>query len=179
MSSQPPTCTSPSAAPTQSGNATAITAPADLPPFQSTTQFPRKPKAEQLASLYANCFQALQQANVARAVYRSRMDDKKRVIAAIRLEIERFEQDLSLEASTRASLHAMNIRLVEALRKMEGLAGELDEVVSEAHGVPRTGLGRLIEKLKALVRHWRAFKRNERQDMAGGDGVTQDGGSDA
>lgn len=170
---------SPSAAPTQTDNATAITATPDLPPFQSTTQFPRNPKAEQLASLYANCFQALQQANVARAVLRSRMDGKKRVIAAIRLEIDQLEQDLALEAGTRASLHSLNLRLMDALRDMEGLVGQLDEVVSEAHGVPRTGLGRLIEKLKALVGHWRAFKRNERQAMAGGDGVTQDGGRDA
>jgi hypothetical protein len=168
-----------SAAPIQADTATAITATVELPPFQSTTQFPRNPKAEQLASLYTNCFQALQQANVARAVLRSRMDGKKRVIAAIRLEIDQLEQDLALEAGTRASLHSLNLRLMDALRDMEGFVGELDEVVSEAHGVPRTGLGRLIEKLKALVRRWRAFKRNERQAMAGGDGVTQDGSRDA
>ncbi len=178
MSSQPPSSMSPSAAPIQADNATTITATAELPPFQSTKQFPRNPKAEQLASLYANCFQALQQANVARAVLRSRMNGKKRVIAAIRLEIERLEQDLALEAGTRASLHSLNLRLFDALREMEGLVGELDEVVSEGHRVPRTGLGKVIEKLKALVRHWRAYKRNERRAMAGSDAVAQDGGRD-
>ena len=167
------------AAPIKTSNATAITSAAALPPFRSTTEFPRKPKQEQLPALYASCFQALQEANVARTILKARMDGKKQVIGAIRQEIERLEQDLALEAGTRASLHSLNLRLVDALREMEGLVGELDEVVSEAHGVPRTRLGRLIERLKALVRQWRAFKRNERQAMAGSDAVAQDGGRDA
>ena len=147
--------------------------------MRSTTHFPRNPKQEQLPSLYGSCFQALQEANVVRTILKARMTAKKQVIVAIRLEIDQLEQDLALEAGTRASLHSLNLRLMDALRDMEGLVGELDEVVSEAHGVPRTGLGRLIEKLKALVSHWRAFKRNERQAIAGGDGVVQDGGPDA
>ncbi len=164
------------AAPIGISNATAITSAAALPPFQSTTQFPRNPKQEQLPSLYANCFQALQEANVARTILKARMDSKKQVIGAIRQEIERLEQDLALEAGTRASLHSLNLRLVDALREMEGLVGELDEVVNEAHGVPRTRLDRLIEKLKALMRHWRAFKRNGRLAMADSDAVAQNGG---
>lgn len=165
-------------APIKTSQQVAIMSAAALPPFRSTTQFPRNPKQVQLSPLYSNCFQALQEANVARTILKARMDGKKQVIGAIRLEIERLEQDLALEAGTRASLHTLNLRLVEALRKMEGLVGELDEVVSEAHGVPRTRLGRLIEKLKALVRRWRDFKYHERQAMAGGDGVAQDGGRD-
>lgn len=170
--------TSQAAAPITSSNATAIAAAAALPPFRSTKEFPRKPKQEQLPSLYANCVQALQEANVARTVLKARMDGKKQVIGAIRQEIERLEQDLTLEASTRARLHSLNRKLVDALRKMGGLVGELDEVVSEAHRVPRTSLGRLIEKLKALVRHWRASKHNQQQAMAGSNGIAQDGGRD-
>jgi hypothetical protein len=158
---------------------TPISPVVSLPPFRSTNQFPRNPKAEQLASLYANCFQALKEANTARSILKARMDEKKRMIGAIRREIERLEQDLSLEAGTRARLHAMNVRLLDALRKMDGLAGELDEVVSEGHRVPRSHLRRLIERLKALVHQWRAFKRRERRMMTGGDAAAQDGGRDA
>jgi len=160
-------------------SANTITSSTPLPEFRSVQEFTRKPKPDQLPELYTQCLQALSQANIARSILKGRMEHKKQMIAAIRLEIDRLLQDFALEADTRTSLQAMNLRLVVALREMEGLVGELDEVVSEADGVPRTGLGRLIKKLKALVRHWRAFKRNERQAMAGGDGVTQDGGRGA
>jgi hypothetical protein len=164
--------------PSKVSNAVAITSAASLPPLRSTTKFPRKPKKEQLPSLYACCFEALQEANVARTILKARMEAKKQVIGAIRVEIERLERDLALEAGTRITLHSLNLRLVDALREMEGIVGDLDEVVSEAHSVRRTSLGRLIEKLKTLVRQWRALKRNQQQALAGGVGVTQDGGRD-
>lgn len=102
------------------------------------------------------------------------MEGKKQMIAAIRLEIHRLEQDLALEAGTRASLHAMNLRLVEALQEMDGFVGDLDQVVHEAHRVPRSRLGRLIESLKALIHQWRAFKRRQHQELTSLEGSQQD-----
>lgn len=125
--------------------------------------------------LYADCLQALQEANTARRIHKRRMETRKQVIAAVRLEIARFEQDLSLEAGTRASLHAMNLKLVEALQEMDGLVGGLDQVVSEAQRMPRTRLGRLIDSLKALIRQWRSFKRQQQLEMAILTGSEQDG----
>ena len=100
---------------------------------------------------------------------------KKRVIAAMRLEIDRLEQDFALEASSRTSLHAMNFKLVEALQAMNGMVGELDQLVHEAHRVPRTSLGRLIDNIKALVRQWRSFKHRQQQEMASLANSEQDG----
>lgn len=125
--------------------------------------------------LYADCLQALQEANTARQIHKRRMQAKKQMITAIRLEIDRLEHDLALEAGTRASLHAMNLRLVEALQEMDDLVGELDQVVSEAHRLPRSGLGRLIDSIKALMQQWRLLKRHQRQEMAGLAGSEQDG----
>lgn len=104
------------------------------------------------------------------------MDGKKHMIAAIRFEIDQVERNLTLEASARAHLHAMNLRLVEALQLMEDVSGELDQVVDEAHRVPRSHLGRLIASLKALIQRWRAFKRNQPQALASLKGTQQDGG---
>lgn len=146
-----------------------------LPPFRSTTTFPRAPKPEQLPALYASCLQALQEANTARHLLRERMEAKKRVIAAIRLEMDRLEQDVVLEAGTRARLHAMNLRLVEALQEMESLVGNLDALVHEAHRVPRTRLGGLINTLKALVTQWQTFKRRLQEALARDDRPGQDG----
>ena len=146
-----------------------------LPAFRSTTTFPRSPKPEQLPALYADCLQALREANSARRIHKRRMEARKQVIAAVRLEIARLEQDLALEASTRARLHAMNLRLVSVLQTMDGLVGDLDALVQEAHQVPRSRLGRLIDSLKALVQQWRSLKRHQRQEMAGLAGSEQDG----
>lgn len=146
-----------------------------LPAFRSTTTFPRTPRPGQLPALYAQCLQALQEANSARRIHKRRMETHKQVIAAIRLEIARFEQDLALQASTRARLHAMNIRLISALQEMDGLVGDLDALVLEAHQVPRSRLGRLIDSLKALVQRWRSLKRHQRQEMASLAGSKQDG----
>jgi len=130
-----------------------------LPVFRSTTTFPRTPKPGQLPALYAQCLQALQEANSARRIHKRRMEANKQVIAAIIMEIARFKQDLSLQASTRARLHAMNIRLISALQEMDGLVDDLDALVLEAHQVPRSHLRRLIDSLKALVQRWRSRKR--------------------
>ena len=104
------------------------------------------------------------------------MDGKKQMIAAIRLEIVRLEQDFALEADTRARLHAMNLRLVKALQEMDGLVGDLDQVVDEARSVPRSRLGRLIESLKSVIHQWREFKRRQQQELASLEGSYQDGG---
>lgn len=104
------------------------------------------------------------------------MHSKKQIIAAIRMEIDQLEQDLALEAGTRASLHAMNLRLFEALKEMDGLVGDLGQVVDEAHRVPRSRLGRLIDSLKSLIHQWRAFKRRQQQELASLEGSQQDEG---
>ena len=157
-------------------NLSSTPAPADvLPSFRSATSFPRSPKTTQLPALYKDCLQALEEANTARRIHKRRMEARKQVIAAVRLEIAQLEQDLALEASTRARLHAMNLRLVAALQKMDGLVGDLDALVQEAHQVPRSRLGRLIDSLKALVQQWRSLKRHQRQEMAGLADSEQDG----
>ncbi len=94
---------------------------------------------------------------------------------ALRLEIARIEKDLALEASTRARLQAMNLRLVSDLQEMDDLVGEADALVIEAHQVPRSRLGQLTDSLKALIRQWRSLKRDQRQEIADLDGSEQDG----
>ena len=155
---------------------TATTSITPLPEFRSVQEFTRKPKSDQLPALYTDCLQALQQANSARSILKGRMEGKKQIIAAIRLEIDRLEQDFALEAETRARLHAMNLRLVEALQEMDGLVGDLDKVIDEARRVPRSRLGRLIDSLKAVIHQWRAFKRRQQQELASLAGSQQDGG---
>lgn len=147
-----------------------------LPAFRSTQEFPRRPNADRLPALYSDCMQALLEANNARSILKGRMEGKKRAISAIRLEIDRLEQDLALEAGARARLHAMNLRLVKALYEMDGLVGDLDQVVLEAHRVPRSRLGRLIDRLKALAHQWQAFKRRQQQELASLEGSQQNGG---
>jgi hypothetical protein len=146
-----------------------------LPPFRSTKEFPKAPKPDRLPTLYTDCLQALQEANSARQILKARLEAKKQVIVAIRLEIDRLEQDFALEAGTRAILHAMNIKLFKALQEMGGIVEELDELVDQAHRVPRSHLGRLIDSLKALIRQWRSFKRRQQQEMATLAGSEQDG----
>jgi predicted nucleic acid-binding Zn-ribbon protein len=150
---------------------------AQLPAFRSSKDFPIAPKVEKAQALYPECLQALLDANEARSMIRARMAKKKDVIAEIRLEIERLEQDLALEASTRARLHAINEDLITTLREMEMLADTLTETVEEAHRVQRTGLGRLIDRLKQLVGHWRRFKARQLERLASEAGPGQDGES--
>jgi len=157
-------------------NLASAPAPAEvLPSFRSVTSFPRSPKTTQLPVLYEDCLQALEEAYTARRIHKRRMEARKQVIAAVRLEIARLEQDLALEASTRARLHAMNLRLVAALQKMDGLVGDLDALVQEAHQVPRSRLGRLIDSIKDLIQQWRSLKRHQRQEMACLEGSHEDG----
>jgi hypothetical protein len=150
---------------------------ASLPPFRSSTSFPRAPRKDQLPTLYADCLQALHEANSARWILKSKVDAKKAVIAAIRIEIDRFEKDVALQVGTRASLHAMNLKLVEALREMDGMVEEFGELVQEAHNVPRTRWGHLFVRLKALIRKWRMFKRRQQEEVASLGGSDQDGES--
>ncbi len=155
---------------------TATTSTTPLPAFRSAQEFLRKPKPDQLPALYTDCLQALSQANSARSILKRRMQAKKHIIAAIRIEIDKLEQDLALEAGTRASLHAMNLRLFKALQEMDGLVGDLDQVVDEAHRVHRSRLGRLIDRLKSLIHQWRAFKSRQQQELASLEGSHQDFG---
>jgi hypothetical protein len=94
------------------------------------------------------------------------MAKKKEAIGAIRAEIERLEQDLALEANTRLQLHGMNEQLLGALREMEKMADGVSATVTAAHGGRRTGLKDLVDRLKLLVRNWRAFKLNQRASIA-------------
>lgn len=139
-----------------------------LPPFRSAKDFPISPKAQKLPELYPACRQALVDANAARSLLRQRMAKKKDVISAIRTQIERLEQDLALEANTRLQLHAMNEQLLCALREMEKMADDVSTTIAAAHGGRRTGLKALIDQLKHLVKSWRAFKLNQRAEIAKG-----------
>lgn len=94
------------------------------------------------------------------------MEQKKLMMDEIRKEIEKLEKDLKIEANTRMRLHRMNEELVKALREIDGFTGELSGVVLEAHRTERNGLGRMIEKLKALPGRWESFKARQRQAIA-------------
>ena len=94
------------------------------------------------------------------------MAQKKDVITEIRAEIERLEQDLALEASTRLQLHAVNEQLVAALGEMEKMADEVTNTITAAHEGKRTGLKALVDRLKLLVQSWKAFKLNQRAVIA-------------
>jgi predicted nucleic acid-binding Zn-ribbon protein len=138
----------------------------DLPAFRSSKDFPIAPKVEKAEALYPECHKALLDANEARAILKARMAKKQDVIAEIRVEIEMLEKDLTVEAKTRSRLHIINEDLIATLREMELLTEGLTETVEEAHRVQRTGLGRLIEKLKQLVVNWRGFKSRQLQAVA-------------
>jgi chromosome segregation ATPase len=137
-----------------------------LPAFRSAKDFPVNPKPDRLAHLYPECLEALNQANAARHQLQGRMSQKKDVIVDIRTEIERLEQDLSVEAETRLRLHAMNEMLMGALRDIEQTADDITQTVEEAHLVPRIRLGGLIEKLKNQVKTWRAIKIGRQTALA-------------
>ena len=136
-----------------------------LPPFQSAKDFPIAPKSDKLPSLYQACRQALIDANFARSLLKQRMSKKKDVIGIIRSEIEKLEQDLALEANTRLRLHAMNEQLLGALQEMERMAEDVSTTITEAHGVRRTGLKSLVDRLKALMRNWRLLKQKQRASI--------------
>jgi hypothetical protein len=139
---------------------------ADLPAFRSSKDFPIAPKVEKAEAMYPECYKALLNANEARAILKARMAKKQDVIAEIRVEIEMLEKDLTVEAQTRSRLHIINEDLIATLHQMELLTEGLTETVEEAHRVQRTGLGRLIEKLKQLVANWRGFKARQLEAVA-------------
>ena len=138
----------------------------NLPPFRSAREFPIAPKDERLKELYVSCRKALVESNFARSLLRERMNRKKEVIAAIRAEIERVEKDLTIEASTRIQLHAMNEQLFGALRDMEEIADDISITVTKAHAGRRAGLNTLIKKIKKLIRAWREFKIRQGSGIA-------------
>lgn len=139
---------------------------ADLPAFRSSKDFPIAPKAEKAKALYPECRKALLDANEARTILKERMAKKQNFIAEIRVEIEMLEKDLTVEAKTRSLLHILNEDLIASLREMELITDGLAETVEEAHRVQRTGLGRLIEKLKQLMVNWRGFKARQLEAAA-------------
>ncbi|MCP9895428.1 hypothetical protein KBZ20_16825 [Vulcanococcus limneticus Candia 3F8] len=125
-----------------------------------------------MAQLYPELLQTLKSANVARHVLRAQLEEKKRMIIEVRAEMEKLESDLALEAETRIQLHAMNDQLLSALQEIEGIADDATDVVTMAHQIPRTRLGVLIERLKSLVKRWRAFKQLRSGSVSPGDGST-------
>lgn len=137
-----------------------------LPPFRSATEFPIHPTEERLRQLYPGILQALKNTNVARRILRTRLDEKKQMMIDVRTEIERLEADLALEAETRIRLHEMNQQLLGALQEIEGVANDAAEAVINAHQGPRIRLRAPIEKLKNLMRRWRALKLQYRSDLA-------------
>lgn len=147
----------------------------EIPAFRSATDFPVRPKDERLVELYPDLLQALKSANVARQILRRDLDRKKQMIVEMRTEIERLESDLALEAETRLRLHAMNEQLIAALQEIEGLADDASAVVTAAHQTPRTGLEVLIEKLKSLVKRWRALKLRYSSGLVPPGGESGDG----
>lgn len=132
-----------------------------MPAFRSAKEFPRAPKAEALETLYPALLQALNETNTARGLWRSSMDDKKRIILEVRAEIERLENDLVIEAQTRMQLHAMNEKLLAVLKEVDGFTEEISNSVESAHKTPRTGLSTWIERLKSIKKRWRAFKQRQ------------------
>jgi hypothetical protein len=147
-----------------------------LPPFRSAKYFPASPKPEKARALYPECLQALRDSNEARRILRASMDSKKMMMDEIRKEIAKLEQDLTLEAGTRMRLHAMNEALINALVDIDAFAEEVTHVVAESHRTSRTGLGGMIDKLKALPRRWKAFKAVQRQTIASALAPRDDGG---
>jgi hypothetical protein len=140
--------------------------PASLPPFRSAKDFPVSPKPEKARALYPECLQALVDSNEARRLLRESMDAKKTMMERIRNEIAKLENDLALEPDARIRLHEMSEALVNALAEIDGFTGEVISVVTEAHRTPRTQLGGIIEKLRALPRRWQAFRAAHRQTIA-------------
>jgi len=140
--------------------------PDPLPPFQSAKTFPLSPKPKRLPALYPECLQALKDANTARRQLKLRMAKKKQAITEIRIEIERLQQDFALEAEAKTRLHSMNEYLIGALRDMEEIVDDMTTTTEEATSAPRTGLNRYIDKLKSLVRSWRAFKARQSNTLA-------------
>jgi hypothetical protein len=149
-----------------------------VPPFRSSKEFPISPKSDKVQALYTECFHALGEANEARRILRKRMDSKRDMISDIRTEIERLELDLSIEADTRIQLHAMNEKLIDAMKEIQNTSEDFTRIVDEAQRVQRTGIGTMVEQLKGLVRRWRAFQFHQRETLAPGVEIGHDKESD-
>jgi hypothetical protein len=137
-----------------------------LPPFCSATKFPAIPKPEKLEDLYPECIKALIEANQARDIHKKSLSSKKIVAGNISAAISQIEQDLTIEAETRAKLHTVNEKLIEALREMEKMAGDITGTVDEAHHVQRFDLLRLIAQLRSQMSNWRTFKLRQIKTLA-------------
>ena len=132
-----------------------------FPAFRSAREFPRSPKQETIKELYPAILQALNETNAARGLWRSSMDEKKRIILEVRAEIERLENDIVIEAQTRLQLHAMNEKLLSVLKEVDGFTEEMSNSVESAHRTSRAGLNSWIERLKSLKKRWQAFKQRQ------------------
>jgi hypothetical protein len=139
---------------------------APLPPFCSATKFPITPKPEKLAELYPECLQALREANQARDIHKNSLSSKKIVAGNISAAISQIEQDLAIEAGTRAKLHTVNEKLIEALREMDKMSNDITGTVDEAHRIQRFDLLRLIAQLRSQVSNWRTFKLRQLKAFA-------------
>ena len=137
-----------------------------LPGFRSAKDFPVKPKQADLPLLYADCLQALKQANQARALLRNRMAMRKESIVQIRSLLDRLESDVTLAAKAKVRVHALNELLVGEIAKYEQVADDFVSVASEAQLAPRTGLKYWIEKLQSLSKRWRAIRLEKRASIA-------------
>jgi hypothetical protein len=137
-----------------------------VPPFISATTFPANPKPEKLADLYPKCLQALKEANQARDIHKKCLSAKKSIVADISAAISQYEQDLALEAATRAQLHSVNEKLIETLRDMEKIAGDITETVIEAHRVKRFDLWQLVMQLRTQAKAWRTTKLRQLKALA-------------
>ena len=140
---------------------------AEIPPFRSATGFPVKPKQEQLPELYPEILQALKDANSARQILEARRDAQKQVIVDIRVELEKLEGDFALEAQARMQLHSLNEQLLNALREIDEIVDDASNTIADGQQAPRTRLGEIIERLKNIVRQWRAFKQRQQQRRSG------------
>lgn len=137
-----------------------------LPRFRSAKDFPVKPKQADLPLLYADCLQALKQANQARELLRNRMAMRKESIMQIQNLLGRLENDIALAAKAKVRVHALNELLVGELAKYEQVADDFVSVSSEAQLAPRTGLKFWIEKLKSLSKRWHSIRLEKRDSIA-------------
>lgn len=137
-----------------------------LPKFRSARDFPVRPKQADVPALYADCLQALKQANQARALLRNRMAMRKESIVHIRSLLDRLESDVTLAAEAKVRVHALNELLVGELDKYEQVADDFVNVAIGAQLAPRTSLKHWIEKLKSLSKRWRTIQAEQRAIIA-------------
>lgn len=137
-----------------------------LPGFRSARDFPVKPNQADLPLLYADCLQALKQANQARSLLRNRLAMRKESIVQIHSLLGRLESDVTLAAKHKVRVHKLNELLVGELAKYEQVADDFESAAREAQLAPRTGLKYWIEKLQRLSQRWRAIRAEKRASIA-------------